>query len=381
MEKKVLYISELVDLGGGEQILLSWVEGLDRNKFRPVLLCACEGPLPDKLRKMNVPVTVFPFGSIGRAAGFLPFISLPALLRFSRLLFSLRPELVHSNCFSGLVFSALPARVLGIPVLWSDHGWTSGGGLQGRLIGFFASGITAVSDTVRGFLLGGGSISPGKVEILYPGVDAERFQKSEGAGETRKSLSVPPGAFVVGMVARLQEVKGHRLFFQAAAEIRRKHPDARFLVVGARLFARSADDGYETAVAGWIREFGLENSVIMAGYREDMPALFSCMDVMVCASRRESFCLSVAEALACETPVVSTRCGGPEEIIEDGASGLLVPPADPAAMAAAVLRLLENRGEAAAMGRAGRARVKERFSPASVASRLDRIYGSLTEKP
>lgn len=379
MGKKILYISELADLGGGEQILLSWLEGLDREKFQPEALCACEGPLTEKLRSMRVPVTVFEFGKIGRLAGFLPYVSLACILRFSRLLFSVRPALIHSNCFSGLVFSALPAKLLGIPVLWSDHGWTSGEGLQGRLIDILAAGVTTVSEAVRGFLLGGGAVSPGKVTTVYPGIDIMRFQKSGASGEARREFSVPAGAFVVGMAARLQEVKGHRLFLEAAAGIRAKYPETRFLIVGARLFGRSADEGYEAEVAGWIREFGLGHSVIMTGYREDMPRLFSCMDALVCASRRESFCLAVAEALSCETPVVATRCGGPEEIIEDGVSGLLVPPADPRAMAAAVLRLLENREEAAAMGRAGRARVKERFSPAS-AGRLYGIYDGLLER-
>lgn len=379
MGKKILYISELADLGGGEQILLSWLEGLDRGKFRPEALCACEGPLTQKLRSMGVPVTVFQFGKTGRLAGFLPYASFACILRFSRLIFSARPELIHSNCFSGLVFSALPAKLLGIPVLWSDHGWTSGEGLQGRLIDIFAAGVTTVSEAVRSFLLGGGAVSPGKVTTVYPGVDIARFQKSGSSVEARGEFSIPAGAFVVGMAARLQEVKGHRLFLQAAAGIRDKYPDTRFLIVGARLFGRSADEGYEAEVAGWIREFGLGASVIMTGYREDMPRLFSCMDALVCASRRESFCLAVAEALSCETPVVATRCGGPEEIIEDGVSGLLVPPADPRAMADAVLRLLENREEAAAMGRAGRARVIGRFSPAS-AGRLYGIYDGLLER-
>ncbi|HBB67275.1 MAG TPA: hypothetical protein DCZ93_08235 [Elusimicrobia bacterium] len=379
MSKKALYISELADLGGGEQILLSWIAGLDRNKFQPSVLCACEGRLTEKLRNMGVPVTVFPFGRIGRLAGFLPYISLPGILRFFRLFLSMRPALVHSNCFNGFVFSALPAKVLGIPLIWSDHGWTSGGGLQGRLIDLFASKVAAVSGTVRAFLLSGGRIPPGKVETLYPGVDTLRFRKSAEAGKARAEFSIPPGVFVVGIAARLQEVKGHRLFLQAAADIRKKYPDTRFLMIGARLFDRLADEGYEAEVAGWVKEFGLGSSVIMAGYRNDMPELFSCMNAMVCSSRRESFCLAVAEALSCETPVVSTRCGGPEEIIEDGVSGLLVPPADPAALAAAVLRLLENGAEAAAMGRAGRARVKERFSPAS-AGRLYAIYDALAEK-
>jgi glycosyltransferase involved in cell wall biosynthesis len=380
MGKIILYISELADMGGGEQILLSWIKGLDRKNFQPAVLCSCEGPLPEKLRAMGVPVTIFPFGGIGRLAGFLPFISLCGVLRFLKLFQSMRPVLIHSNCFSGLIFSALPARILGIPLLWSDHGWAYGGGMQGKFINSFTAGVTAVSETVRGFLLGGGSIAPGKVTVVYPGVDTVRFRKSGESIEVRKEFSIPPGAFTVGLVGRLQEVKGHRLFLQAAAEIKKKYPDARFLIIGARLFDRRADDGYEADLAAWIKEFGLEANVIMTGHREDMPKLFSCLDVMICASRRESFCLAAAEALSCETPLVSTKCGGPEEIIENGVSGLLVPPGNSQAMAAAALRLLENRAEAAAMGRAGRARVAERFSPASASGRLRHIYGALLEK-
>lgn len=372
MPKKVLYISELADLGGGERSLISLITGLDRRDYAPHLLCAAEGALPETLRRAGVPVSIFPFGTAGRVLGVVPYVSPAGVARFHGLLRSLRPDLVHTNCFSGLLFSALPAELLGIPVVWSDHGWTSGAGLQGMLIDRFCSGIGAVSRPVRDFLLSGGRIPPGKVALLPPSVDGGYFGRA-GSG-LRSEFGISPDAPLVGIVGRLQEVKGHRLFLQAAARIRARLPAARFLIVGARLFGRPGDEPYEAAVAGWIKEYGLEGKVVMAGFRGDMPAVYSALDVMVCASRRESFCLAVAEAMSCEVPVVSTRCGGPEEIIENGVSGVLVPPADPEALAKAVLDILADGRASGELGLRGRERVKRLYSPEAVSAALLGLY-------
>ncbi len=379
MDKKIriLYISELVEMGGGEKWLFSIIERLDKKRFLPILLCPKRGPLVFELEKRGVKVVIKPFGLAVKFFGFIPVISPLGIIRFFRVIVSEKIDLIHANCFSAFVFSALPAKILGVPLVWNVHGWTSGGGIQGALINFFAARVITVSSAVKKFIAQSGMISENKIDIISLGVDLERFKGLEEREEMRKKLGIPKGTPLIAIVGRLQAIKGHYYFLKAAELLKKEFPDAKFLIVGARLFGHKKDEGYPEQVERWIKETSFESDIISTGFRGDTLDIIASVDVLVMSSIRESFGLVLAEAMAAGTAVVSTSCAGPEDIVEDKVSGLLVPVKDYKALADAVIFLLNNPDKKEAMIEAAKNRVRQYFSLDKQTEKFETVYSSL----
>lgn len=378
MTTKILFISELVDLGGGERNLVSLMASLDRTRYTPILLCPGPGPLVDELARRGINSVTMPFGRAQKILGFIPVVSLSTMRRFARLFREQGIGLVHSNCFSGFVFSALPARAAGIPLVLTVHGWSSGWGIQGMLINRFVTAVIAVSSAVQRFFCPPGGKLARKVIVIHPGVDTQLFAPaSEHRTAVRSSLSISTDAPLVGMVGRYQPVKGHRYFIEAARVIAARFPEARFLLVGAPLFNRAQDKDYPAEIAAMVRNAGIEDRVIATGFRDDMPSIMAALDVLAFPSIRESYGLAVTEAMAAGVPVVASRCAGPEDTVLDGETGFLVPVQDSAALAEKVCELLSDRARARRMGAAGRARCEALFSLRAQTEATHKLYTAI----
>jgi glycosyltransferase involved in cell wall biosynthesis len=175
---------------------------------------------------------------------------------------------------------------------------------------------------------------------------------------------LPKGAPLVGNVAALAGHKGQRHLVAAAARVIREVPDARFLIVG--------EGELRDALEHQIKELGLDRHVMLTGFRDDAVGLQKSFDVFVMSSVTEGLGSAMLDAMACRRPVVATRAGGIPEAIEDGVTGLLVPPQDEPALAKAIVRMLKDSEMRARLGEAGRRRVVEEFSVEKmVAATLD----------
>jgi glycosyltransferase involved in cell wall biosynthesis len=215
------------------------------------------------------------------------------------------------------------------------------------------------------------------VSLIYNGVDLERYDHQEPCCTLREEYGMPSGARLVGVVARLEPEKGHATLLEAWPAVLRACPDAYLLVVGEgsrcdELRAQASD-------------LGIADRVVFTGRREDVPAITAALDVAVLPSYREAQGLSVLEAMALSRPVVASDVGGIPEMIEDGVTGLLVPPRDPSALAAAIVRLLDDHPLADMVGRAGHDLVHRRFCLEQMIAGIEQIYdegaraGRLTE--
>jgi glycosyltransferase involved in cell wall biosynthesis len=215
----------------------------------------------------------------------------------------------------------------------------------------------------------------GGIQVVYCGVDLKRFSPDHAAqGERlRRDLGIVPGAPVVGMVGRFERWKGQHVFLRAAAHVRRRFPETVFLVVGDTLFG--LQPGYKTELEQLALELGLKDSVRFLGFREDMPALYAAMDVVVHASTTpEPLGLVILEAMACARAVVAADAGGPRETVLDGVTGFLTPPGDPESLAERLISLLEDPAQRSRMGQAGRRRVEECFGMDRMARLLEDAY-------
>jgi glycosyltransferase involved in cell wall biosynthesis len=195
-------------------------------------------------------------------------------------------------------------------------------------------------------------------------------------------LGVHERQMLVGIVCRLDEWKGVDVFIDAAARIAAVRPDVQFVVVGGAIIGQEA---YARSLEAHAEGVGLAGRMHFTGWTygpADMPEVHRALDIAVLASSEpEPFGLVVVEAMATGVPVVATAQGGPAEIVIEGVTGLLVPPRDPDAMAAAVLSLVDDPAAAARMGAAGRARACERYSAVQYLAGVRAVYDSVLGTP
>jgi glycosyltransferase involved in cell wall biosynthesis len=175
-------------------------------------------------------------------------------------------------------------------------------------------------------------------------------------------------------LARLLRIKGQEVFLRAAALIASNNPHVRFVIVGDN----NVDRQYKDELKRLTVRLGIEDRVIFTGFRTDVPDLLAALSVVVSPSLGlEGLSNSLLESMAAGVPVVATRVGGTPEIVEDGVSGLLVPPGDPEALASALSRLLQDRITAKRLGQSARRQVFSRYSLEQAVASTERLYHDL----
>ena len=374
--------------GGVETGIVQRALALDRERWRPIVIVPARGHLYTMLTRAGVDVRVlnlYRLPRFWRVRRHFPVDSWLTILvntrRFVRLLRRERAALVVTVAKDTFNVRnvARGARAAGVPVVWSCHD-TNPAALTycRRGLGARLDRILAVSEYVKRALLRAGLDAAEKIEVLHNAIDLKRWDTRATAGgpSLREELGLPADRPLVGLVGRLDRVKGQRDFLVAAEIVARADPSVMFLLVGvippASRWAPFAD--YFREIEALARVPVLRGRVTMCGWRGDLPRVMEALDILVQPSLRETFGRTLIEAMACRRPVIATRVGGMPEIVVDGETGLLVPPKDPAALAAAILELTGDREWRRAMGEAGRGRVEEHFEVAEHYRRLESIF-------
>jgi glycosyltransferase involved in cell wall biosynthesis len=243
--------------------------------------------------------------------------------------------------------------------------WTNRLGYTSRRV----HAIVAVCESIKRDLVGAG-VPADKIAVIYSGTDVERFHPGIDGAPIRHELGITPRHFVVTQIG-VRSWRGWRDVLDAMVQVAPHLTDARLLFVGAPP-PRIAE------LSDHARERGLGGRVLVIGHREDVPQILAASDVVVDASYAGAGLTgSIREALACERPVVATSLAGMPELVVDGETGLLVPPRDPAALAAAILRLAGDPTLAQAIARAGRKRVDAHFSLGAKLDATEALYRRL----
>lgn len=222
------------------------------------------------------------------------------------------------------------------------------------------------------------------VDLIYNGVDMARYDRTEACCTLPEEYGLPEGSPLVGVVARLEPEKGHATLLEAWPRVLGQVPAARLLVVGEGsqwdpLREQAASLGLLGAACEGDACVGTRHArpdarVVFTGRRDDVPAVTAALDVAVLPSYREAQGLVILEAMALARPVVATAVGGIPEMIEDGVTGLLVPPHEPIPLADAITRLLLDHPLADMLGRAGHRLVHERFCVERMMSAIETVY-------
>ena len=364
-------------VGGTEGQAVALGRALDPSRFELSLACLRRsGSLLDDVEARGVPLTEY---GIGRLYGLR---ALAHQTRFARDLRRNRIQMLHTYNFYPTVFAVPVARLAGVPAIVvsiRDTGvylspWKR---RVQRAVCRLAHRILANAEAVRQWLIADG-YAPGKISVIRNGIDLSRFAPRDGDGSVRRELGLPTDAPLVTVLSRLTPMKGLEDFLEAAAVVARRVPRARFLIVGDDHVVR---DGVVVSRAEYRRELedrarrlGLGEHVVFAGLRLDVPRVLSEVAVSVLPSLSEGLSNVVLESMAAGVPVVATRVGGSPEVVDDGRTGFLIPPRDPAALADAICEVLERPGLAASLGAAGRRRAAEQFSNERMVADTERFY-------
>jgi glycosyltransferase involved in cell wall biosynthesis len=219
----------------------------------------------------------------------------------------------------------------------------------------------------------GYSVPAARCTIVYDGIEVCPHDRSAGRQRLLAELSLPSDAKVVGMVGRLALQKDHATLIKAAARVVAVDPTVRFLVVGDNTDTNAARKHYRM-LAELVEERRVTGHVIFTGFRNDIPALLSGLDLSVLATNFEGFGLVIVEAMAQGTPVVATDVGGVTEIITDQVTGLLHRPADDADLAEKILAILSNKALGERLVEAGRRLVEDRFTSRQFTASIATLY-------
>jgi glycosyltransferase involved in cell wall biosynthesis len=288
-----------------------------------------------------------------------------------------RIALVHSYGLYPNLFAVPAARAAGARAIASirdlgDHLSWWRRHLQ-RWTCSLADRVVANAFAVRSRLIEEG-YPGGRVTVIHNGIDLERYRSLRTGDRVREELRIPRGAPLVAMLARLTHLKGAEYFLEAASIAGRACPEAHFLVVGDSKCLGLGNPAYRPSLEALASRLGLDGRVRFAGFRTDVPELLAGAAVSVQPSLSEGLSNVVLESMAAGLPVVATAVGGNPEMVVEGETGLLVPPRDAAALAAALARLLSDAPLARRLGEAGRRRVAERFSLQAMCARTVDVY-------
>ena len=204
------------------------------------------------------------------------------------------------------------------------------------------------------------------------GVDIEKYEQREAAGLTevsRESLGIPGDAFIVGMVGRITKQKAPDVFIKAAKLIKKKIPEAYFIIVG--------DGTYQNRVKEYAAKHGLADSLLITGWVENASDYIDLFDVALLLSRWEGFGLAIPEYMLAGKPVVATRVDAIPSIIEDGKNGFLVDAEDAAGACDAVMRLYEDSGLRFNVINRGKITVHERYDAKRVSKEHQTVFDAL----
>jgi glycosyltransferase involved in cell wall biosynthesis len=295
-----------------------------------------------------------------------------AMLRFRRLLAGERPDIIHTHKNRALFFVYFATMGTRRPLWVANRGTVYPLSLS-RLAYFIhrrhVARIFAVAHAVKEALVADG-IAGERVEVVYGSFDPERFNPELSGEAMRRAWQVSAHAPLVGLIGSLNTPKkGHPVLLEAAALLKERHPDLRFVLVG---------EGNPGPLRAMAASLGVSDRIIFAGFTEDVPAALAAMDIVVCASLRgEGLTGALREALAMERPVISSDVAGNRELVIDNSTGLLVPQGDPAALADAIERLLRDGNLARECAARGRELVLELCTEEKRAARVERIYREL----
>jgi len=386
MSAKVIHVITRLDHGGSAQNTLLTCLGHDRARFDPLVIAGHPGRWDAqggdaatrenqrRLQERGLPCELLP--TLTREVH--PIKDLKTIQRLTRIFRRERPVIVHTHTSKAGAVGRIAAQAARVPVVvHTPHGHVFYGHFGRTLSRLFleterwlarrTTWLIALTEAERDEHLARGVGRADRFAVVPSGIELERFRRMAGVvGHRPDAFDCPPDALVVGSVGWLTPIKGYRYLIEAVARLRPAHPRLHVVLIGT--------GDLRAPLAALADRLGIRDRVRFLGQRADIPACLAAMDLFVLPSLNEGMGRALVEAMAAGRPVIATRVGGVPAVVEHRRTGLLVPPADAAALAVAIDELARNSGWAKQLAEAGQQSIGARFSAAHMVRGVEAVY-------
>jgi len=375
--RNILYINSSAVMYGAETRLLDITQNLDRNKFRPFVLLPTSGPFEVRLKALGVTTQCLDFIFTITKSPIFRFLRLTR--DFVRLARQHNIDIIHCNMHFKASNFWLAFLILRKPVIIHirSHYYIH---VFEKFMMCRVSKVICISEAVKRAFLQRRRSSYlmfhryNQAEIVYDGIDTNKFCPKDTGGIIRKELGINPSDFLVALIGAIDRVKGQDTLIKAADIVVRKHPQAKFVIVGDIYADSPRKNKYRLDVIQLIKDLNLEKQVILTGFRNDIDIFMNEIDLLAQPSEREALGTSMVEAMACGKPVIGTNVDGVPEVVGDNEAGILLNPRTPEELAKDIIFFIENRQETEKRGRQGRERALRMFDVQKNIKLIQEIY-------
>ncbi len=370
--RRVLFVTNRLENGGAELMLIALVQKLVGLNIQPFVLCLKDaGPLAAQCRDSGVPVF----------DGFLRYkFDASVIPRIRRLIFSQRIDVVVAAHSGGdrMFWSTLAAKLTGTPMLVWSHWFPLPGQnhfeRSNRALFRFVDAFIALGERHRAALIRHEQVPAGRITVIPNAIDLDRFPRGQSRPDARRALNLSDDQIAVAIIANLRREKRHDVFIAAAKTLSKENPSLRFFIIG--------DGPHRDAVHSLAASSGLAPEVLrLLGPRDDVPALLPGIDISCLCSEQECFSVTMLEAAVAGCPFIGPDTGCMPEFLTHRETGLLIPPADAEALTAALRELTADRKLRDRLARAARQKVTAHFSMEQMARSFADLIQSLPAKP
>jgi glycosyltransferase involved in cell wall biosynthesis len=354
---KVLYYTDSLRLGGKERQLIELLKGLKQRDIEVLLVCMDRG----EFYEPDVKALSIPLKYLFRTMRWDPLV----VHGFYRLVREFKPDVIHTNSMMSSAYALPVARLLGIPIInGSIRNAFQNSSLRWKVERALLSWSDfRIANSMAGLQSRGFSLDSPKDFVIHNGFDLSRVQGMETLSDV-PSNGNESGPYRVGMIAEFRPDKDFKTFLLAARQLVAGRPNVTFVTVG--------DGETLDAMKELVADAG--DRIQFLGRRKDVEKVISSFSVGVLATFTEGISNSIMEYMVLAKPVVATNCNGSQELVQQGKTGFLVPPQDPAALAERIAYLLDHPDEARRMGKAGQKHIEEHFSLKSMVDKTVDIY-------
>jgi glycosyltransferase involved in cell wall biosynthesis len=363
----VLHIIDTAGPGGAETVFLQTATRLDPARFQPAAVIGGAGWLAKQLQESGLPPYIVP----AKRSFNVRYLSM--LLRLAR---QHKSDVVVAHLYGSSVYASLAGLLLSIPVVSVLHGQSDVpeaerfSSVKAAIVRKGSRKVIFVSERLRDHLQARLRLPATHCAVIANGVDTEGFRPDRDRS-LRAELGLSDDTALIGAIGNVREPKAYDVLLRAARALLDRSQRFHMVIAG------DCSNALGRHLQQLSRDLGTDRNVTFLGLRPDVSRILNNLDVFVLSSDTEGFSIACIEAMACGVPVVATRSGGPEQILEGGA-GLLVPTADPAALAVAVAELLSSNELTAELTAKAMTRVHERYVLTTMLSRYEALLEDVT---
>ncbi len=331
---RLMQITHDLAIGGLQKVVVNLCRAIDKNRFHIIVLCLrALGPLTEEIEQLGIKVILLPQKKTG--TDYFSFLKVAHILRKERI------QVIHTHNTQPLIDSTLAVILScgGQRIIHTDHARQFPDKKRYMFAEWFSSHfvykIVGVSEQTTENLYKYEKMSLKKLVTIENGIDGSRFLIDIDRQVKRKALGIRCDGQVIGIISRLEEVKGITYLLQAISEITMAFPDLTLLIVG---------DGSEMKnLKSETKKLNIEQNVVFSGPRNDIPEIFQILDIYLLPSLSEGLPIGLLEAMASGCPVIASNVGGIPRVIINNDSGILVEPGNPQELASSVIRLLKDK--------------------------------------